>query len=334
MTNTAHRLRLLFGCAAVAAAGLAGIPAAGADPLVPTQPNPYGPAAQPAAVPVTGPLVSAPRPAAPTPVLPAPAGIPAAPVAVPPSGLVPATSGTLRDYFAANKVQLEPQQPAGFEALNITLPMPAGWSHVPDPNVPDAFAVIADRRGGSLYTPNAQVVVYKLNGQFDPKEAITHGFVDSQTLMAWQTTNASLEDFNGFPSSIIEGTYRDGDMTLNTSRRHVIVPTDDAAYLVSLTVTTGAGRAIGIAPVTDGVISGFRVERPGTNPPPPVPSGPVQSGTVRHQVGTAPPPLDVPRPPVESGTVRHQVGTAPAPLAPPRPPVESGIIRHQVGTTG
>ncbi|UVO11695.1 LpqN/LpqT family lipoprotein [Mycobacterium sp. SVM_VP21] len=310
MTNTAHRWRLLFGCAAVMAAGLAGSPVVAAEPLVPAQPNPYGPAAQPAAAPVTGPLASAPRPAAPAPAIPPPAGVPGIPAAVaPPSGLVPATSGTMRDYFAAKKVQLQPQQPAGFNAFNITLPMPAGWSHVPDPNVPDAFAVIADRRGGSLYTPNAQVVVYRLDGQFDPKEAITHGFVDSQTLMAWQTTNASLNDFNGFPSSIIEGTYRDADMTLNTSRRHVIVPTDDTAYLVSLTVTTGAGRAIGAAPATDGIINGFRVERPGTNPPPPAPSGPVQSGTVRHQVGTAPPPLDAPHPPVESGVIRHQVGT-------------------------
>lgn len=291
MTNTARRWRLMFGCAAVMAAGLTLTPAVAADPLVPVQPNPYGPPAQLASVPVTGPAAAGPV---------------AAPA--PPTGLVPATSGTLRDFLAAKKVQLEPQEPSGFTAFNITLPMPAGWTHVPDPNVPDAFAVIADRRSGSLYTPNAQVVVYRLDGQFDPHEAITHGFVDSQTLMAWQTTNASLDDFNGFPSSIIEGTYRDADMTLNTSRRHVIVPTDDAAYLVSLTVTTGAGRAIGAAPATDGIVNGFRVERPGTNPPPPAPPAPVQSGTVRHQVGTIPLP-QAPRLPVESGTVRHQVGT-------------------------
>ena len=66
------------------------------------------------------------------------------------------------------------------------------------------------------------MVVYKLVGDFDPKEAITHGFVDSQSLAAWQSTDASLADFGGFPSSIIEGTYRQNNMTLNTSRRHVI----------------------------------------------------------------------------------------------------------------
>jgi hypothetical protein len=235
-----------------------------------------------------------------------------------PSALVPATSGTLRDYFAAKNVQLEPQQAACVTALNVTLPMPVGWTHVPDPNVPDAFAVIADRRSGALYTPNAQVVVYRLAGQFDPKEAITHGFVDSQKLMAWQTTNASLADFNGFPSSVIEGTYRDADMTLNTSSRHVIVPTDDGAYLVSLTVTTGAGRAVGNAPATDAIVNGFSVsprgvtphgvspsgvEPPNVAPQPAAPAAPVQSGTLRHQVGYT---TDDP---VESGTVRHQVGS-------------------------
>ncbi|MGV0625175.1 LpqN/LpqT family lipoprotein [Mycolicibacter minnesotensis] len=293
MTKTARRRRLLFGFAAVLAASLAGIPTAGADPLVPTPPNPYGSSAQPAAVPVTGPLPAAPRPVAPGQLPPAVTGAPtldAVPAAPPPNGLVPATSGTLRDYFAANKVQMEPQQAAGFNAFNITVPMPTGWTHVPDPNVPDAFVVIADRRGGSLYTPNAQVVVYRLNGQFDPKAAITHGFIDSQTLMAWQTTNASLDDFNGFPSAVIEGTYRDADMTLNTSRRHVIVPTEDAAYLVSLTVTTGAGRAIGAAPATDGIVNGFRVdravaERPGVTRLPDAPHGQAAAVPARPQVG-------------------------------------------------
>jgi len=73
--------------------------------------------------------------------------------------------------------------------------MPPGWSVVPDPNVPDAFQVLADRQGGDgLYTSNAQLVVYKLVGDFDPKEAITHGYVDSEKLANWQTTNASLAD--------------------------------------------------------------------------------------------------------------------------------------------
>lgn len=261
MTNTTRRWRLLVGCTAVAAAGICG-PSAAADPQ-PVPSNPYGPVTAPAA-PAAMPVTSAVTAGAP---VQAPMQAPA-PAQVAPNAVLPAATGTLRDYFAAHKVQLEPQQATGFSAFNITLPMPTGWTHVPDPNVPDAFAVLADRHSGSLYAPNAQLVVYRLVGQFDPKEAISHGYVDSQQQMAWQTTNASLDDFCGFPSSVIEGTYRDADMTLNTSRRHVIVPAAGSTYLVSLTVTTGAGRAIGAAPATDGIINGFRVSLPGAPPSP------------------------------------------------------------------
>ena len=38
--------------------------------------------------------------------------------------LAEAMGGTLHEFFAANDVQLEPQQAAGFTALNLTLPLP------------------------------------------------------------------------------------------------------------------------------------------------------------------------------------------------------------------
>jgi hypothetical protein len=168
----------------------------------------------------------------------------------------------------AKGVKLEPQNPQNFKALDITLPMPTGWTRVPDPNVPDAFVVIANRSGRSLYTSNAQVVVYKLIGDFDPKEAITHGYVDSQQLPTWQTTSGSLVDFSGFPSSIIEGTYRQNDMTLNTSRRHVIASSVPDNYLVSLAVSTDVTQAVAEAPATDAIVNGFRVTAPTPTPSP------------------------------------------------------------------
>jgi hypothetical protein len=183
--------------------------------------------------------------------------------------ITPASSGTLADFFKAKGVKMEPQNSRDFKALNIVLPMPRGWSQVPDPNVPDAFAVIADRVGGNgLYSTNAQVVVYKLIGDFDPKEAISHGFVDSQQLPAWRATDGSLADYGGMPSSIIEGTYRENSMTLNTSRRHVIATAGPDKYLVSLSVNTSVDQVVAAAPATDAIVNGFKVSVPGTAPSP------------------------------------------------------------------
>jgi hypothetical protein len=266
------------------AAGLIGVAVfagakASADPLVPapppapsvTAPAPQNVTTNPGAVngnrfiatpPSANPFVppnTATAPGAPGPAAAAP---------MPPS-VTPAVSGTIREYLQSKGVKFEAQKPQGFKALDITLPVPTRWTQVPDPNVPDAFAVIADRQGNSVYTSNAQVVVYKLVGDFDPRDAMTHGFVDSQKLLAWQTTNASMADFGGFPSSVIEGTYRDGDMSLNTSRRNVIATSGHDKYLVSLSVTTDRFQAVADAPATDAIINGFRVTAPGATVPAP-----------------------------------------------------------------
>jgi hypothetical protein len=208
--------------------------------------------------------------------------------------LVPAQSGTLRDFFGSKNVKLEPQQAPNFKALDIALPMPPAWTQVPDPNVPDAFVVTANRHSASLYTSNAQLVVYRLVGDFDPKEAITHGYLDSAQLPAWRSTNASLADFNGSPSSIIEGTYRENQMTLNTSRRHVIVTSGPDKYLVSLAVTTDAATAVGEAPATDAIVNGFRVGPPGSNPPPAPPQVPAAPAVAASLPSTAGPPAALP----------------------------------------
>ncbi len=240
-----------------------------------------------------------------------------------PPTVTPAVSGTLREYLQSKGVKLEAQKPQGLKALDITLPVPPRWTQVPDPNVPDAFAVIADRHGNSIYTSNAQVVVYKLVGNFDPKEAIAHGYVDSQKLLAWQTTNASMADFGGFPSSVIEGTYRDGDMTLNTSRRHVIATSGRDKYLVSLSVTTDRLQAVADAPATDAIINGFRVTAPGAAAPAPTQApGTSPVGLPGQTPGTAPVGQAPATAPVGQAPATAPVGQAPA-TAPVGLPVQA-----------
>ena len=304
MMQIARSWRVTVAGLAVGVVGMLGLacPTASADPVLPPRPNPApvpAPALMPQAVagmpgavgnPIPGTAVAAPAVPAPAAPAPAPAAAAAAPAVPPPVPmLVPAQSGTLRDYFASKSVAMEPQKPQNFKALDFSLPMPPGWTQVPDPNVPDAFVVTANRHSSSFYTSNTQLVVYRLVGDFDPKEAITHGFIDSAQLPTWRSTNATLADFNGSPSSIIEGTYRENDMTLNTSRRHVIVTSGPDKYLVSLAVTTDAATAVAEAPATDAIVNGFRVGPPGSIPPPAPPQGPAAPAPAAVPAPAAPP---------------------------------------------
>lgn len=303
MSENGRGWRVLAGgigaCAGVAGVlGVMGTASAQPLPVQPIVPSPATVAQPVPAAPNAVPLQPGVTPAT-AGVAAVPAGVTAAtPPAVPAApAIVPATSGTLSDFFAAKGITLEPQSSQDFRALNIVLPMPRGWQHIPDPNVPDAFAVIADRVGGNgLYSSNAQVVIYKLvGGDFDPKEAISHGFIDAQQLPAWRSTNASLSDFGGMPSSLIEGTYRENSMTLNTSRRHVLATVGPDRYLVSLAVTTSVDQVVAAADATDAIVKGFKVSVPSAAPAPAAPPG------------VAPAPL-VPAPPAPA---------VPAAVAPP-----------------
>ncbi|MGV0743495.1 LpqN/LpqT family lipoprotein [Mycolicibacterium sp. XJ870] len=279
MIERARRWRVLAAGAAVGLAGFVGLAGntASAEPVFPqpTVPSPatvtqtvtVAPAAAPAAQSIPG--VAAASPAtAPTPL-----------------AITPASSGTLAEFFKSKGVTMEPQVSNGFKALSIVLPLPAGWTKVPDPNVPDAFAVIADRTSTDLYTPNAQVVVYKLVGDFDPAEAISHGYVDSQQQLGWRTTDMSMTDFNGFPSAFIEGSYNSGSQMLNTSRRHVIATSGPDRYLVSMSVNSSAANqgVSAAADAADAIVSGFKVSAPAPASPP------------------APPPQPAPGPPALPG---------------------------------
>ncbi|OBF50553.1 hypothetical protein A5787_00455 [Mycobacterium sp. 852002-50816_SCH5313054-b] len=333
MIQITRTLRVLAGGLVAGGIGVTAFAGAtaSADPVVPAPqpapvvaaPAPQNAIAAPGQLPgnrvlATPPAANpfAPSNAAATPAAPAPAAVaPAVPAQT------PAVAGTLRDYLQSKGVKLEAQKPQGFKALDITLPVPPRWTQVPDPNVPDAFAVIADRGGASVYTSNAQVVVYKLVGNFDPKEAITHGFVDSQQLLAWQTTNGTMADFGGFPSSVIEGTYRDGDMLLNTSRRHVIATSGRDKYLVSLSVTTDRAVAVADAPATDAIVNGFRVTAPGAPAQGPGASPVGLPGQAAAPVALPPQPVGVPAqtPAAAPVGLPAQPATTPYPAAAGRP---------------
>jgi hypothetical protein len=273
MNRIARNWRVLVGgiaAGSVAVVGFTGA-SASAEPVQPVQPTP---AVATATVTATQTVTVTPQAAAqaaetattPAAAAAAPAAV-STPAETPVPPLAPATSGTMAEFLQEKGVVMEPQTAAGFTALNIVLPLPTGWRIIPDPNVPNAFTVIADRQGGDgLYSSNAALTVYKLVGDFDPREAISHGYVENQKLFAWQSTSASMADFGGFPSSVIEGTYRDADMTLNTSRRHLIAESGSDRYLVTLTVTTAANQAVATAAATDGIVNGFRVTSPSATP--------------------------------------------------------------------
>ena len=91
------------------------------------------------------------------------------------------------------------------------MPTPPGWKPYANPNLAPGTRMIAK---GDTY-PTAMLMVFKLTGDFDVTEAIKHGYADAELSQNFKRLNASTDNFKGFPSSMIEGSY-----DLNGARMH------------------------------------------------------------------------------------------------------------------
>jgi hypothetical protein len=156
----------------------------------------------------------------------------------------------------------EPVAPDKLPDLTVTLPRPDGWQQYSNPNFAPGTRVIAK---GDTY-PTAMLMVFQLKGNFDVNEAIKHSFADAELSQNFRRLNASTDNWKGFPSAMIEGSY-----DLNGRRMHsynrIVIPTGappaNQRYLVQFTVTGYADKAAEEAPDIEAVIKSFDIAVPG-----------------------------------------------------------------------
>lgn len=165
----------------------------------------------------------------------------------------------LSQYLQSIGVTGEPVAPGSLPDLTVSIPTPPGWSPFTSPNISPQTFIIS--QGGKF--PTARLVVFKLNGDFDPAQVIKHGNDDAQLFENFKQLDASGAPYNGFPSSMIQGSYDlEGGMRLHSWNRIVIAtgsPPAHQRYLVQLTITGFANQAAAQSPDIDKIIHGFVV---------------------------------------------------------------------------
>lgn len=148
--------------------------------------------------------------------------------------------------------------PDAITDLTVSIPTPPGWSRYSNPNIAPETVMIS--RGGKY--PTARLVVFKLSGDFDPAQVIEHGNDDAQLFENFRQLDASTADFNGFPSSMIQGSYNLDGARLHSWNR-IVIPTGPPPakqrYLVQLTITGLADQAVAQSNDIEAIIDGFVV---------------------------------------------------------------------------
>jgi len=163
-------------------------------------------------------------------------------------------------------------QPVVFDKLTdltVSMPTPRGWTPYQGTNLGPGTRMIVK---GDTY-PTAMLMVFQLDGDFDAREAVTHGDVDAEMSENFTKLNSSTTDFTGFPSSMIEGSYDLNGARMHSYNRIVIAtgaPVKLGAggqrYLIQFTVTGYAEKAAEEAPDIETIIKGFTVALPRPNP--------------------------------------------------------------------
>jgi probable lipoprotein LpqN len=142
--------------------------------------------------------------------------------------------------------------------LKVSIPTPPGWSPFSSPKIAKETVIIS--KGGKY--PTARLVVFKLRGDFDPAQVIKHGNDDAQLFENFKQLDASMANYDGFPSSMIQGSYDLDGMRLHSWNR-IVIPTGsppaNQRYLVQLTITSLANQAAAEGSDIDGIIHGFVV---------------------------------------------------------------------------
>lgn len=165
----------------------------------------------------------------------------------------------ISQYLESAGVVGQPVAPDKLTDLTVSMPTPKGWSQYSNPRFAPGTRVIAK---GDTY-PTAMLMVFQLSGgDFDAKKAIEHGNADAKLSENFKELNASLNDFKGFPSSMIEGSYDLNGKRMHSYNRVVIAkgaPPANQRYLIQFTVTGYAEKAQAEGPDIESVIAGFNV---------------------------------------------------------------------------
>jgi Probable lipoprotein LpqN len=161
-------------------------------------------------------------------------------------------------YLESSGVTGEAVAPDKLTDLTVSIPTPRGWKPVDKPNIAPTTEAIG--KDGNF--PEAMLMVFKLNGDFDPADLVKHGNSDARLADNFKLLDQSGADFHGFPSTMIEGSYDLGGQRLHTYNR-IVIPTGPAParqrYMVQLSVTSLAVQAAPDAADIQAIIHGLTI---------------------------------------------------------------------------
>jgi hypothetical protein len=175
----------------------------------------------------------------------------------------PATTSTepvpFYEYLEGLGVTGQPVAVDALKDVTLTLPVPRGWSKDDDPELRDVELIRPN--DSQDHYPNVMVMAFKLWGNFDVAEAMKHANADAMMSKNFTKLGESFDEFDGFPSAMIEGSYDAPDGRRVHTYNRVVIPVTATfdRYLIQFTASTLANQAVAQSDPIEETIKGFAV---------------------------------------------------------------------------
>jgi molecular chaperone DnaK (HSP70) len=141
---------------------------------------------------------------------------------------------TIDDYIKANNIQATTVTPSTPGAPKIDLPVPTGWTRMPEGAGGNYFGVVFDAPTKPDDAPRFIVTVEKLLGDVDTEKLLDLAAGAAEQLPGYAGDPPVRAPLSGFPGARLAGTYtRDGAPRM-VMQYVVVIPAVDGTYLMRI----------------------------------------------------------------------------------------------------
>ena len=148
----------------------------------------------------------------------------------PPSG----PNETIADYIKNNNIQATTITPGTPGAPTIDLPVPEGWTRIPEGGDAQYFGIVFNTPTNPDDPPKIIATVEKLTGNVDTDKLLAVAAGEVKNLPGYDGGDAIRATLSGFPASRLNGLYTRNGVPRMVAQNTVVIQSKDGIYLMQI----------------------------------------------------------------------------------------------------
>jgi len=160
---------------------------------------------------------------------------------------------TIQQYIKDNGITSTPVRPGDPGAPKIVIALPQGWSDLGEDTPKWAYgAVQADTSPNPDDPPTITVLLSKLTGDVDPAKILEYAPGELMNLPNYVAANEPMIDkLSGFDAIQLAGLYERDGTQRTIAQKTVVIPANDAVYVLQMNADALKSDAIALIQATD-----------------------------------------------------------------------------------